>query len=131
MANKQIVGIEEFSTVVEKILKEYGEAVFDAVDEAVPEVAKETAKQIRTNAKSFGWSAEYSNGWKATTTKHRGSVSSVVYNANKPQIAHLLEYSHPMPQGGVSHAYSHIASPNKWAEEEIEKRIEEKVKDGL
>lgn len=131
MANKQIVGIEEFSTVVSNILKEYGEAVFDAVDEAVPEVAKETAKQIKSNAKSFGWSAEYSNGWKNTTTKRRGSVTSVVHNANKWQIAHLLEYSHPMPQGGVSKAYSHIAEPNNWAQEEIEKRIEEKIKDGL
>lgn len=124
------IGVMDFSKTVEKFLDEYGEDVYQVADEVIPDVAKEAMKQVKANSRKFGW-ADYSAGWKTTSENLRGKVSAIVYNEDRYQITHLLEFSHPMPQGGSSQAYSHIAEPNKWAQEEAVKRMEERLKNGV
>lgn len=130
MAKSYIIGVIDFSKTVQKLLDEYGDDVYEVVDEVIPDVAKEASKRVKAKSRKFGWN-KYASGWKVTTENLRGHVGAVVHNETRYQITHLLEFSHPMPQGGSSEAYSHIAEPNQWAQEEAYKQIEERLKHGL
>lgn len=73
-----------------KLLDEYSAEVKEAEKKARNKAAKDTAAQLKnTSAKSSG-GGEYASGWKS---KDSGK-ETVVYNAKKPQLTHLLENGH-------------------------------------
>lgn len=121
----------DLSKEINRLLAEYGDECSEAVVEEITAVTREAAKKVRANArakfKRGKGSRHYASGWRAKITKVRGGVDGIVYNSSKPQLAHLLENGHNGPNGWVS-GKEHIAPVNEWAQSEVLKRIEEKLK---
>lgn len=108
----------------EKILTDLSDEAKEAVEEASKEVAKEAAKKLRNSSpKKTG---AYAKGWKSKTEKTRTSVKSIVYNATKPQLTHLLEHGHLIVATGKHGGQVvHIAPVEEWANKEFEERVKE------
>lgn len=83
---------------INKILNDYIDQEEDKIEKITKEVAEDVAKQLKqTSPKSHGGGKHYANGWKVKnqpSSKTRHTVMSVVYNATKPQLTHLLAKSH-------------------------------------
>lgn len=97
---------------------------------AQKKAAKAAIKELnQTSPKKTG---EYAKGWKSKTTPTRTGSETVVYNGDKPGLAHLLEFGHPVVVGGrkvgQAKAHPHLAAAqetaNKVYEEELQKLIE-------
>lgn len=115
----------DFTEAVKQLLAEYGEEVQADIDEVIPKVAKEAQRRLKTAGKP-SWKI-YNASWAVDAQKKRYGVSCVVHNTKRYQLTHLLEFSHPMPQGGMSTAYPHIAPVNDWVQDEVVRLIEEKL----
>ena len=126
------VKLDEIADAVNSILDEYGDECAEVIKEVIPEIAKDAQKQVKANAnrafKKGKGSKHYANGWKVKVVKGRLGVETVVYNANKPQLTHLLENGHAKVNGiGRVEGRPHINPVNEWAEKEVVKRIEERL----
>lgn len=107
------------------ILDEYGHALDEAVREEVRDVAKEAVQQLRnTSPKRTG---AYAKGW---TYRQEKDGSAVVYNKDRANLTHLLEYGHAKPGGRVN-GITHIAPVEEWANREFEDRIRQDIERGL
>ena len=111
---------------IDAIMKDYSDEVWEEVQKISVDVANDAAKKLRnTSPKGTG---EYAKGWKVKTTRGRLKVSSVVYNAKKPQLTHLLEFGHIIAGTGRRGGQrEHIAEVEQWANEEYEKRLKEAI----
>lgn len=88
---------------INKILSEYADEVDKVSTECVRKVALKGAKELR-NTSPKGRSSDYAKGWSAKTEVKRLSASSVIYNKNKPGLAHLLEHGH-VTRNGLDRTY--------------------------
>lgn len=88
-------------------------------------VALETVERLKNSKVPKMHTGEYSRGW--TAKNYAGIVT--VYNAEKPSLTHLLEYGHNNPTAITGRkrtpAHPHIAKQEKWASEELLRRIRE------
>lgn len=117
---------KELNVQIKALLEEYGAEAEEAVKEVIPKVAKEAAKKLRaTSPKKTG---EYAKGWTQKVTQTRLGSEAVVYNKNKPGLAHLLEFGHAKRNGGRTKAIEHVLPVYSWAQTEAQKRIEEALK---
>lgn len=115
-------GIEAISLA----LSGYSDEVREATQEIVEEVMDEAAKKLHTAGTFKG--TKYKKSWKSTVEKSRIGVSGVTYNEKHYRLTHLLEFGHARRNGGRNTtAFPHIAAVNDWAQEEVQKRIEEKI----
>lgn len=108
------------------LLKEYGDAIQQAVEDVLPEVGAHAAKELQqTSPQRTG---NYAKGWKATkVTKLRSSVLATVYNDKYYRLTHLLEYGHANRDGGRTKAQPHII----WVEESASEELVTKVMDAV
>ena len=116
--------IEGFSVTLEKILKDYKQEVAESIEKAYADKAGELAKERkRTSPRDTG---DYAKGWAKKKQRMAGGVSYLVYNKDKPQITHLLEYGH-LKRDGVNRVdgIPHIGP----ARDRIEKELEEEIAD--
>lgn len=122
------VNADGFAKAIEDIIAEYGEGAQGVLISVLPEIADEACDKVKRAGKAeWTW---YNEGWTVSSGKTgQFSVNATVHNAKAYQLTHLLEYSHPMPQGGSSKAYPHIADVNQWAQEEVIKKVEDKLND--
>lgn len=128
-SNKNI-NADGFAQAIEQILEEYGDGCQGVLMSVLPEVADEACERVKHAGKSE-WTV-YNDGWTVDSGKTgKFSVNATVHNATRYQLTHLLEYSHPMPQGGTSKAYPHIADVNEWAQQEVVKKVEEKLNNDI
>lgn len=65
----------------------------------------------------------YASGWKISN--RQGAV--VIHNQDHWMLTHLLEKGHASRNGGRVPGKVHIATVQKWIEEEIPKRIEKSI----
>lgn len=83
---------------ISKILSDYIDQEEEKITKITKEVARDTAKQLKqTSPKSERGGKHYAAGWKVknqTASGVRRSILSVVYNATKPQLTHLLAKPH-------------------------------------
>ena len=134
MANTTIgIGdIGKLSTTIESYLKEYEKDVTLVTQQAVDEVSKEAANKLKQNSPR-GKSGRYGKGWAVKKgTMRRGQYDSTVYNKAVPGLAHLLENPHRVvdrtgKQHGMSNPQVHIAPVDDWVEQELPKRISQKI----
>ena len=127
------INMNDLETEITSRLQEYAEVTGDKVKEAARDTAKECVKDIRS--KSPSKSGEYRRGWKRKTMfENADEIRISIYNANKPQITHLLEYGHIVrnrPGGkvlGVAGAHVHIRPAEIKAKKDFEKRIKKAVR---
>lgn len=127
-SRKQSINADGFAKAIEDLLNEYGDGVQGAIIAVLPEVAEEARDKVEQAGKKE-WTY-YNAGWTVSNGKTgKFSVNATVHNKNAYQLTHLLEYSHPMPQGGTSKAFPHIADANEWAQQEVVKKVEERIND--
>ena len=109
-----------------EILDIYRDDLGKAAEKAIKKVAKETAQKIKdASPRSNNASGvHYADGW--TTSRKRTGVI-FVYNKDKPQLTHLLEKGHALPQGGRAKAQPHIKPAEDWAASVIVERVKREV----
>ena len=121
--------IEGFSVTLEKILKDYKQEVAESIEKAYADKAGELAKELkRTSPRDTG---DYAKGWAKKKQKLIGGVSYLVYNKDKPQITHLLEYGHAKAGGlGRVEGIPHIGPARDKIEAELKAEIEDIIRRG-
>lgn len=136
MARKTVKPIN-FEPAIAEILNKYGEAVYDVLSESIDEVAGDAVDKLKS-VSSFAPrghpSGQYSASWASeTVTKKRVYTKKVVHNEEHYRLTHLLEKGHVNRNGtgrsyGRTPAYPHIAPVNEWANQELPKVVEGKLK---
>lgn len=117
---------QSLSQQIQSLLDEYEQEVEEILQEEVPKVAKEASKRLKKDSPGKG---NYHKGWTLRTEKgSAGGITTVIYNAKSPGLAHLLENGHALRGGGRSRPIVHIKPVEEWANEEIVKRIEEALR---
>lgn len=103
--------IDNLANEIESILSNYGESATDVVRETVDDVLKEGVKEIKSSSPRR--TGEYSKGWKKETEDSRLGATGVIYNADKPQLTHLLENGHANRDGSRTPGKPHISLVNE------------------
>lgn len=125
--SSQRIDVNGLVDAVTSALNEFGDVVISEMREVVDDVGKETCDEIRRNAQAYGWK-NYPKTW--TTTKESTTFAEkVIVHAKNGgyQIAHLLEKSHALRNGGRSKAYPHIAPAEEKAQESLFKKLRQKI----
>lgn len=129
----------EFGLQLNAILANFSSQVDETVDAETRQIAKEAAKKLRQTSpkKARGKnSGKYAKGWtwKQANDKKR-HYRVIVWNATDWQLTHLLEYGHRVVKNGKAteertEPQPHIADVEKWVQEELPRRIKEKLNGG-
>lgn len=126
MAN---ISIEQLANEIAKGLAEYSSDVIEGIDTSSEKIAKQAVKKLKANSpKDTG---DYGKGWRVKTEKKFGETNShVIYNKNKPQIAHLLEHGHVKRGGGRVSGKPHIRPVEESVIEQFTSEVEKVIKGG-
>lgn len=117
----------DFSSEINSILAEYGDHASKCLVEVIPDVARNATKQLKATNVYKRKTGRYNKGWTVSTDVRRTEVKSVVHNRTDYQLSHLLEFGHAKANGGRTKAFPHIAQVNDWVQEELVKKIKERV----
>lgn len=116
---------------VAALLDNYTKDVKEATDKVFEQTAKESAQKLKqTSPRGKGRNAgEYAKSWtvKKERDKRSGLYTVTVHNKDHYQLTHLLEKGHALPQGGRTNPQEHIAPVERWAQDEVVRRIEEQL----
>lgn len=117
---------EGLQVQLEKVLMSYSDEVAEDIAEEIQSVGKEALKIVKE--KSPKNTGTYRKGWRLKVNKGRIGTQIIIYNANKPQLTHLLENGHAKADGNDTvDGIPHIYPANEWAEKEIMQRIERRL----
>ncbi len=123
------ISIDQLANEIAKGLKEYSQDVIEGIDEASERIAKNAVKELK--AKSPKKTGEYAKGWAKKTEKKFGETNShIIYNKNKPGLAHLLEHGHAKRGGGRVQGKPHIRPVEEQIIEEFTAEVEKVIKGG-
>lgn len=119
--------MNDLEAAFNKVVNEFKKEVNEALDSACQEVADEAEQKLHESSPVL--TGYYAKGW--TVTKKAGSASYEVHNATDYQLTHLLEKGHDIVVNGkkVGHAKprKHIKKVERWIQQELPKRLEEKL----
>ena len=133
----KITPVDKLADTIDQILNEYADNIWAITQETIDTLGKEGAKAVRANAKQkLDHPHGYPKGWKYTADKSKGrrrEKTGVIHNATEYQLAHLLEFSHPMRNGtgrtfGSSKARPHIAEVEQMIVEKLENELVRAIK---
>lgn len=126
------ISVDKLASVIASELESYRESTNSNVKEAVKEVAKESAQIVKSHVPSK-WSNKYKSQIKASSpTVVKNQYTSYIYMYGEDyRIAHLLEHGHALVRGGrtvgQAKAFPHFIYGDEYAQDELPKRIEEKL----
>ena len=112
----------DFTKQLTDALMEYSKTSEREIQEIIDDVSKEAKKRLSKNAPKR--TGKYKRGFRVTITKRDGYYKADIHNPKRYMLTHLLEKGHKV-RGGRSPAIPHFAAVEKWATEEVVKRIEE------
>ena len=123
---------DDLAKAVQQELDQFAGLMPDLIKAAADTAAKQAVKQLKsTSPRSKGKnSGKYAKNWKAEDVKIRTGASVVVHNKDYYMLAHLLEYGHPLPQGGRSKAQPHIQAAEEMAMQIFQEELERRIEDG-
>lgn len=132
--SKGVSTASAFSKELQTIFNEIGAEATSALEEAIKEEAKEVKADITGNARKYGWSADYANGFSIHNSKGRFGLTATIYHdAPGYRLVHLLEFGHRISKaygrGGetTSPALPHIAPAIENLDQELVEKFKEKL----
>lgn len=124
----------DFSGQCRIIFEEVGEKVERVAESEMNAIAKETAQRIKTEARikeGLHDTGGYASGWAVRKRGGKKIPGFTVYNSTKPGLTMLLEFGHVIrnAQGdyGRVTGIPHIQPAEKWAEQMILRRLNQKL----
>lgn len=119
----------DISAVIAEELQKYSEEVTDKVKQVVDDVAAELVENLKRDSPKRPGSGVYAKSWTSKVEYEDRLMKKVrVYNSKRYQLTHLLEYGHAKRGGGRVAGIPHIKPNEEKAIEELERRIEEAIK---
>lgn len=123
------VTLDGLAAAIQDVLDEYGKDVAARTEEVVKKVAKAGAQAVATSARdNLGGTGVYASGWTSRVEVGRLQVTGVIYNKDRPGLAHLLEHGHVTRNGTgrtfrPTPAHVHIAPIEEKIAEDFEKAV--------
>lgn len=112
-------------------LDEYAGMLKEDIAAAQKAAAKKAIKELKQTSPGKGG---YGKGWKSQTTTTRTGAQTVIYQGDKPGLAHLLEYGHPIVSGGrtvgQARAFPHVDPAAEDAAADYEKELTGAIENG-
>lgn len=136
MARRKTVTPINLDKALKEVLDEYGEDVYRVLGTGIKEVSDEAVRklqEVKHFAPGRNPSGAYSRDWVAEDVKKtKFEQKRVVHNESHYQLAHLLEKGHVSRNGtgrtfGSVRAYPHVADVEKWAQDELPRRVEKLI----
>lgn len=119
----------DFEKQIGEVLELYSQEITDVIKEEVKEVTAYGEKVIKNNSPVL--TGDYKKGWKKKKLKSSPYGDEwVIYNKTDYRLTHLLEKGHAKRDGGRVKAYPHISKAEQIISDELEKRIEENIRNG-
>ena len=127
MAKK--VPLDKLADNINKILADYENGIIADTRELSKKFAQKGAQAVRQQAKANGWgdNTQYDKGWSSKLEQTRLTATGIVYNKDRPGLAHLLEHGHAKRGGGRTRAFPHIAPVEEKISEEYYKAVKESL----
>ena len=133
--NVTITDPDALNSAINSYFLKLGVSVDDAFEAACQEVGKEAVKRLKANSPVGRGTrrGHYRDGWKYTFKKTKnGVIESTLHNTKKPGLTQLLEKPHQkIDRSGHSHGSTkgdpHIAPVDAWVQEELPRRISQKI----
>ena len=124
------MNINNLAKAISTELEQYSQEIANNLKKDTEIIAKECADELKVlSPKSKkGGSKTYAKGW--TFKKAYESNAGIryrVFNKNKPQITHLLEYGHAKMNGGRVEAKPHIKQAETKAKENLTSLLENDI----
>ena len=115
---------DNLDSVINEILKQYGDEIDKHINDAVDQVSKAGVQALKTSSRNaFNRTGRYAKGWAVKKEKGRLTYSAEIHNKDRYQLAHLLEYGHANRDGGRTSGRAHI----KPIEEQINRNFENAI----
>lgn len=127
MAN---ISIDQLADEITQAVKDYTEDVSEGVSKAVEDTANKILKDVKANAKHYGWSDDYVNGFAKNNQSKGGNKKYVIWNKKHYRRVHLLEKGHVLRQGGRARAYPHMFPAERENIPKFEEVVERIIKSG-
>lgn len=131
MANTITIRPEEFSSALEKVLKEYGKEAFEVCEKSAKTSARQATSRLKQTS-AVGAQGKYARGW-SHKAENKGTYfyTDTVYNRTDYQLTHLLEKPHDTGYGGHYPKYNDHTGQIARVEDEFATKFYEGVIDKL
>lgn len=119
---------------VNRLLKEYGDAVIDSLDDVLEQTAKDCVETLKKGADTPRRTGKYASAWRYSKRKKgEGSNDSVhqytVYNGKYWWLTSPLEYGHVNRGGGRTEGEPHIKAAEDTAVVMLEELLIRRIKE--
>lgn len=114
---------EGFQDAIQELMDEFGAEVDLCLEEAIKQASEEDVRELES-AGSFNGGTKYKSGWDYRQTGKGENLKYVVYNADVPGLAHLLEFGHVKKNGGRTREFPHIAPVNDKTGDRVINKLE-------
>lgn len=134
--NSETIGIgdaDKLGVTIKAYLEEYDKDVTLITQQCIDDIGKEGAKKLQQDSPRGRGRRHYAKGWAYKKgTMRRAQYEGVLYNKTKPGLAHLLEHGHEVvdinyDSHGFKEGNKHIEPVDQWVEQELPKRISQKI----
>ncbi|WP_336821241.1 HK97 gp10 family phage protein [Bacillus thuringiensis] len=120
-----MASIDNLARDIARELQRYGNVVKEDLEVAEEEVTDDLVNELEQKSPKSNRKGgrKYAKGWR----KKKVGNATVVYNAWKPQLTHLLEKGHAKINGGRVPAKVHIAPAEEKANNEYLAKVERAI----
>lgn len=124
------VKIDDLAAVIAASLEEYTAEVTEGIKADVKSVGRECRENIaRDSPRGKREAKKYADSWKVKNESSSLTAKATVYNTQSG-LPHVLEFGHQTRNGGRTKPQPHIKPNEKKAAEELQNRVEKRLRDG-